>query len=91
VLSTEPLVEAIEYLSVGCPVTMSELEEVGHAGAIVSLAIRMGAVVRLIDNIVLPPVLIQNSDADLPPQQQQQQRQAMPVAARSDARENRQQ
>lgn len=67
VLSTEPLVVAIDYLSVGCPVTMSELEEVGHAGAIVSLAIRMGAVVRLLDNIVLPPVLIQNSDVGLPP------------------------
>lgn len=70
VLSTEPMVTAIEYLSVGCPVNMGELEEVGHEGAIVSLAVRMGAVVRLIDNIVLPP-LIQSEIFALPPQQQQ--------------------
>lgn len=36
---------------------MEELEEVGRAGAVVSLAVRMGSVVRLIDNIVLPPLM----------------------------------
>lgn len=57
VLSAQPLVTAVEYLSVGCPATMEELEEVGRAGAVVSLAVRMGSVVRLIDNIVLPPLM----------------------------------
>ena len=70
---------AIEYLSVGCPVTMREIEEVGHEGAIVSVAVRMGAVVRLIDNIVLPPLV--QSEAFAPPPQQHQHHQHQPLAA----------
>ena len=42
-----------EYVSVADPVTLAELERVGSAGALVSLAVRFGAV-RLIDNVVLP-------------------------------------
>lgn len=45
---------APEYVSVADPVTLAELEHVGRAGALVSLAVRFGAV-RLIDNVVLPP------------------------------------
>lgn len=56
VLDTEPLVTSIDYLSVGSPSTMEELDEVGRAGAVVSVALRLGATVRLIDNIVLPPL-----------------------------------
>eukprot|EP00752_Nemacystus_decipiens_P006924 g6217.t1 len=81
VLSAEPLVTTIEYLSVGCPVTMAELEEVGREGAIVSLALRMGAVVRLIDNIVLPPLVTSEVFAPPPPlpqQEPQQQQQPRP-------------
>jgi pantoate--beta-alanine ligase len=44
---------AAEYVSIADPVTLSELERVGPAGALVSLAVRFGAV-RLIDNVVLP-------------------------------------
>lgn len=54
VLSKQPLITSVDYLSVGCPTTMEELEEVGPAGAVVSVAVRLGAV-RLIDNVVLPP------------------------------------
>ena len=42
-----------EYVSVADPVTLTELEHVGGTGALVSLAVRFGAV-RLIDNVVLP-------------------------------------
>jgi pantoate--beta-alanine ligase len=41
-----------EYASVADPVTLAELERVGADGALVSLAVRFGAV-RLIDNVVL--------------------------------------
>jgi pantoate--beta-alanine ligase len=44
-----------EYASVADPVTLAELDHVGGAGALVSLAVRFGAV-RLIDNVVLPGV-----------------------------------
>lgn len=44
---------APEYASVADPVTLAELERVGAAGALVSLAVRFGPV-RLIDNVVLP-------------------------------------
>ena len=54
VLAAEPLVSSVDYFSVGCPVTMEELDTVGKAGAIVSVAVRVGSV-RLIDNVVLPP------------------------------------
>lgn len=54
-MSSEPLVSSVDYLSVGCPATMEELDEVGQAGAIISVAARLGSV-RLIDNIVLPPL-----------------------------------
>ncbi|NOT42306.1 MAG: pantoate--beta-alanine ligase, partial [Alphaproteobacteria bacterium] len=43
---------AAEYVSVADPVTLAELDRVGPAGALVSLAARFG-LVRLIDNIVL--------------------------------------
>lgn len=55
VLSAQPLVTSVDYLSVGCPTTMEELEEVGKAGAIISVAVKLGSV-RLIDNVVLPPI-----------------------------------
>jgi pantoate--beta-alanine ligase len=43
-----------EYVSVADPVTLAELEQIGPAGALVSLAVKFGAV-RLIDNVVLGP------------------------------------
>jgi pantoate--beta-alanine ligase len=43
-----------EYVSVADPVSLEEIARVGNAGALVSLAVRFGAV-RLIDNVVLPP------------------------------------
>ncbi len=43
-----------EYVSVADPVTLVELEQIGPAGALVSLAVKFGAV-RLIDNVVLGP------------------------------------
>lgn len=55
VLAAQPLVTSVDYLSVGSPLTMEELQEVGEAGAVVSVALRLGTV-RLIDNIVLPPL-----------------------------------
>ncbi|CAM9506048.1 unnamed protein product [Scytosiphon promiscuus] len=55
VLSSEPLVSSVDYLSVGSSATMEELDEVGPAGAIISVAARLGSV-RLIDNVVLPPL-----------------------------------
>lgn len=54
VLAAEPLIVSVDYLSIGCPVTMEELDVVGKAGAIVSIAVRLASV-RLIDNVVLPP------------------------------------
>ncbi len=44
---------APEYVSVADPVTLAELDRVGAAGALVSLAVCFGPV-RLIDNVVLP-------------------------------------
>ncbi|KAG7401423.1 hypothetical protein PHYBOEH_001415 [Phytophthora boehmeriae] len=49
----EPLVTAIDYISVGSKETMQEISEVDIAeGAIVSVAVKLGQC-RLIDNIVL--------------------------------------
>ncbi|GMF45442.1 unnamed protein product [Phytophthora fragariaefolia] len=49
----EPLVTAIDYVSVGSKETMQELREVDTAeGAIISVAVKLGQC-RLIDNIVL--------------------------------------
>lgn len=55
VLSSEPLVTSIGYISVGSRATMEEVQEVGEAGAVMSVALRLGSV-RLIDNIILPPL-----------------------------------
>lgn len=43
---------SIEYVSIADPLSLRELETVGSAGALVSLAVRLGGV-RLIDNISL--------------------------------------
>ena len=49
----EPLVTAIDYVSVGSKETMQEVAEVGTLdGAIISVAVKVGNC-RLIDNIVL--------------------------------------
>lgn len=45
----EPLVNNVEYVSIGSRRSMEELQEVDSSGAIVSVAIRLGKV-RLIDN-----------------------------------------
>lgn len=45
---------AADYLSVADPDTLREIETVGDTGALLSLAVRIGAT-RLIDNLVLPP------------------------------------
>jgi pantoate--beta-alanine ligase len=45
---------APEYVSVANPITLEELETIGPEGALVSTAVRFGAV-RLIDNVVLEP------------------------------------
>lgn len=52
VLTREPLVTEIQYVSVGCKETMRSLNEVGSNGAIISTACQIGTV-RLIDSIVL--------------------------------------
>ena len=51
VLASEPLVEAIDYVSVADAETLEELDTVGGR-AMVSVAIRLGKL-RLIDNIIL--------------------------------------
>lgn len=51
-LRTEPLVGEIQYISVDSRDTMLPLEEVDRDGAVLSVAVKVGAV-RLIDNIVL--------------------------------------
>lgn len=51
VLAGEPRAQS-EYVSVADPDTLAELERVGSAGALVSLAARFGTI-RLIDNILL--------------------------------------
>jgi pantoate--beta-alanine ligase len=43
---------APEYVSVADPIMLAELETIGSAGALVSMAVRFGAV-RLIDNVIL--------------------------------------
>jgi pantoate--beta-alanine ligase len=53
VLQAEPLLQP-EYVSVADPLSLHELEQVGARGALVSLAVRLGAV-RLIDNMLLEP------------------------------------
>jgi pantoate--beta-alanine ligase len=50
----EELRAAPEYVSVADPATLAELDTIGINGALVSMAVRFGAV-RLIDNIVLGP------------------------------------
>jgi pantoate--beta-alanine ligase len=50
-LETEPLVDAIEYVSVADGQSLAELEHVTE-GAMVSLAVRVGQT-RLIDNVIL--------------------------------------
>ena len=51
VLDAEPLADT-EYVSVADPTTLRELNEVSEAGALLSMAVRIGTT-RLIDNIVL--------------------------------------
>ena len=52
-LAKEPLVSLVEYISVACPESMVELDEVCAAerGAVLSAAVRLGSV-RLIDNLL---------------------------------------
>lgn len=50
-LQAEPLLEAIDYVSLAAPETLAELEQ-ATPGAMLSAAARMGAV-RLIDNLIL--------------------------------------
>jgi pantoate--beta-alanine ligase len=52
ILTQEPLISKIDYVSVGSRETMEELQEVGKSGGILSTAVRIGTV-RLIDNLVL--------------------------------------
>jgi len=52
VVTQEPLINRVEYVSIGSPATMEELEIVDRFGAVVSVAVRLGSV-RLIDNILL--------------------------------------
>ena len=54
ILNAEPLVEAVDYISIASRETMEELEFVDSAagGAVLSLAACVGGV-RLIDNIIL--------------------------------------
>jgi pantoate--beta-alanine ligase len=50
-LATEPLAQA-EYVSIADLRTLHEIDAIGSAGALLSLAVRVGAV-RLIDNLLL--------------------------------------
>ena len=50
-LASDPAA-AIDYVSVADPLTLQELDEVGAAGALMSLAVLIGAT-RLIDNLVV--------------------------------------
>ncbi|NOK60697.1 MAG: Cytidylate kinase [Chloroflexi bacterium AL-W] len=52
VLAAEPLAHT-EYVSVAHPTTLRALDEVGETGALLSMAVRIGAT-RLIDNVILP-------------------------------------
>jgi pantoate--beta-alanine ligase len=51
VLAREPLARP-DYVSVAHPRTLQELDQVGDAGALLSMAVRIGST-RLIDNVVL--------------------------------------
>ncbi|CAJ1966987.1 unnamed protein product [Cylindrotheca closterium] len=51
-LESEPLVSEIQYITVDSKATMQPLETVDEAGAIISIACKVGSV-RLIDNAVL--------------------------------------
>ena len=51
VLEAEPLVDAIDYVSVADGQSLEELDQ-ASAGAMVSLAVRLGHT-RLIDNVIL--------------------------------------
>ncbi len=51
VLGTEPLAK-IDYVSVADPATLKELDLIGAAGALISLAVQVGPT-RLIDNILV--------------------------------------
>jgi len=51
-LRSEPLVGEIQYISVDSRDTMLPLEEIDSKGAVLSVAVKVGAV-RLIDNIIL--------------------------------------
>jgi pantoate--beta-alanine ligase len=51
VLAEQPLARP-EYVSAADPLTLRELDEVGPRGALLSMAVRLGAV-RLIDNLLL--------------------------------------
>lgn len=51
-VSQEPLVHKVEYVSIGRKDTMEELDRVDRNGAIISVALRLGNV-RLIDNLFL--------------------------------------
>ncbi len=52
VLASEPMAE-VEYVSAADPQSLRELDAVGEAGVLLSLAVRIGQT-RLIDNILLP-------------------------------------
>lgn len=54
ILASDPAA-AIDYVSVADPLTLQEIDEVGAAGALMSLAVRIGAT-RLIDNLVVGSV-----------------------------------
>lgn len=55
VLTSEPLVTEVQYVSIDCRETMRPLKDVGEEGAIISLACKIGSV-RLIDNMELRPL-----------------------------------
>jgi pantoate--beta-alanine ligase len=52
VLESEPLLDGIDYVSVADPDTLEEVEQVSATGAMVSTAVRLGAI-RIIDNVIL--------------------------------------
>lgn len=62
-LAQEPLARP-DYVSVAHPQTLQELDQVGEAGALLSMAVRIGST-RLIDNIVLEqPATASEEEAD---------------------------
>jgi pantoate--beta-alanine ligase len=52
VLSQQPLFTSVDYISIADKDTLEELERVGDAGAVVSVAVQLGRT-RLIDSIIL--------------------------------------